>query len=133
MKVLVVLVLLISTFSWSQKTFYTKGLEVYDGTLDCNYFNFVKRNDHHNAKISVKFDFSYVEVLDDQASLNYIVTKTEVLDENDYNKGYKLFCRTEKGSKAIISFNLKDRYANLFIPNEKQGVTYYSLGIMTIE
>lgn len=132
-KILLVLGLLASTLSYSQNTFYTKGLEVYNNPANTNDFNHVSTNENHIGKVSIKFDFSYVEVSDDKVTLNYIVESTRLLDEDDPDKGYSLLCESGSGQKAQIAINLESRCVFLYIKKDNEDVDAYALFIQLID
>ena len=133
MKKLLVLLLFISTLSYSQNTFYTKGLEKFNSPADDDEFYIESTNYEHFAKVSIRLNFSYVEILDDKTSLDYIVTETELLDDNDYNKGYRLLCESSSGQKVQLVVNLERRCIYLYIHKEDDSIDAYVLFIKTID
>jgi hypothetical protein len=105
MRVIITTVLLLcSSISISQNTFYTKGLRV-DEFYDeqAGLFRKLSENENYLSTFRVMDMFSRVNMFSYNYNVTLDVDSTSV--EDDYD-GYSLYCTDSTGESAIVTVNL---------------------------
>ena len=132
-KILLVLGLLVSTLSYSQNTFYTRGLEISNQPLGEEDFYISYTEEDYTASVSIKFNFSYVHIKAVDYELDLKVWSTSLHDENDPDKGYNLYCLDKNDEKCILTVSLEEQCIILFEKEDNGSVNAFTWDIKLID
>lgn len=132
-KLLLVLVVIVSTLAYGQNTFYTRGLEISNQPVGEEDFYITYKEEDYAASVSVKFNFSYVHIQGLQYELDLKVWNTALLDENNPDKGYNLFCIDGNEEKCILTVSLEEQIIILFMQDENNSISAFTYDIKLID
>lgn len=132
-KLLLVLIVMVSTLAYSQNTFYTRGLEISNKPKGQENFLVSKILEDYSAAISVKFNFSYVNIKGDDYELDLKIWQTSLHDKNNPSKGYNLYCLDSNEERCIISVSLEEQLIILFVQDNNNSVSAFTYNIKLID
>lgn len=132
-KLLLVLIVLVSTLAYGQNTFYTRGLEISNKPETSEDFYISYTETDYTASVAIKFNFSYVHIKAVDYELDLKVWETSLHDENDPNKGYNLYCVDKNDEKCILTVSLEEQCIILFEKEDDGSVNAFTWDIKLID